>query len=603
MTIVRDHRSVHPTEGIKPVDMGVTNRSQAAAFSLGVLGGYVNSILTKRLKTHFTWWTDQSNGANPDSPVRILFHTSPNVFGFQGDTTYVRMRLVLAPGRYDAATLPSPRLDVVVTNVTESRTVSVAPPTLYNNYRDDNIGPEGFRAYDLDIPLDSVGAGGRDSTFSLQLTTHDQCQVVSLTLFEVTRQGLDPAADIVVEGNQWYVGGRVYDGDLVELWAAMARAYDRQGSVLVAWAPMTSTYGAALVADSYVNVFPMSLISPYSAYDPDAPGFWAWPEKHGTLTSNNFGVVLWVAVDATSTATGQVQFVTYYGVIGTIDIQPYATASIVYQALQVTWPNSPAAIAALKIDVLGRVDITSPNIKIYGLGVYEQEALDPRSIPGLAVWLAADRLVGLADGDPVASWLDASGQANHFAQATGGSKPTYKSGILSGKPVVRFDGTADFMSCADSASYKADKLTVFVVVKRTGSNADNVVICYPHAGTHTSPFFRWAIDAQPTALSLPLDSSSYAPAADTTLWRVWSYATWTRGFYRDGYVQGFGTSSHSVTYPTAVGLYLGADVAGGETFAGDIAEILIFARDLTEAEQWSIGEMLSQKYGLQRGPT
>jgi hypothetical protein len=34
---------------------------------------------------------------------------------------------------------------------------------------------------------------------------------------------------------------------------------------------------------------------------------------------------------------------------------------------------------------------------------------EPGAIPGLTLWLRADGLTGLADGDPVATWPDASG--------------------------------------------------------------------------------------------------------------------------------------------------------------------------------------------------
>ena len=43
---------------------------------------------------------------------------------------------------------------------------------------------------------------------------------------------------------------------------------------------------------------------------------------------------------------------------------------------------------------------------------------------GLALWLKADAITGLADGDPVASWADSSGNSHTATQATSGSRPT-----------------------------------------------------------------------------------------------------------------------------------------------------------------------------------
>lgn len=57
----------------------------------------------------------------------------------------------------------------------------------------------------------------------------------------------------------------------------------------------------------------------------------------------------------------------------------------------------------------------------------------------------AHSIVGLNDGDAVAQWDDSSGNAKHLTQGTAGSRPTYKTNILNGHPVVRFDGSADHL--------------------------------------------------------------------------------------------------------------------------------------------------------------
>lgn len=69
----------------------------------------------------------------------------------------------------------------------------------------------------------------------------------------------------------------------------------------------------------------------------------------------------------------------------------------------------------------------------------------PLHISGLRLWLDASRITGLADGDPVGQWNDLSGNGNHATQTTAAKKPLYKTGILNGKPVVRFDGTDDLL--------------------------------------------------------------------------------------------------------------------------------------------------------------
>lgn len=70
-------------------------------------------------------------------------------------------------------------------------------------------------------------------------------------------------------------------------------------------------------------------------------------------------------------------------------------------------------------------------------------AFTPSSVGTLALWLDASQITGLADAAAVSSWSDLSGNGKHAVQATAAAKPTYKTAIQNGRPVVRFDGTSD----------------------------------------------------------------------------------------------------------------------------------------------------------------
>src|SRR5262245_19031906 len=69
----------------------------------------------------------------------------------------------------------------------------------------------------------------------------------------------------------------------------------------------------------------------------------------------------------------------------------------------------------------------------------------PSVLPGLKAWYDATTIAGLSDGSAVAQWNDISGNANHLTQATGSKQPLYKTGIVKGLPIVRFDGVDDFL--------------------------------------------------------------------------------------------------------------------------------------------------------------
>jgi len=53
------------------------------------------------------------------------------------------------------------------------------------------------------------------------------------------------------------------------------------------------------------------------------------------------------------------------------------------------------------------------------------------------------RDLSLSDGDPVSTWPDSSGNGNDLTAA---SAPTYRTGFISGNPVVKFDGVNDLLN-------------------------------------------------------------------------------------------------------------------------------------------------------------
>jgi hypothetical protein len=106
----------------------------------------------------------------------------------------------------------------------------------------------------------------------------------------------------------------------------------------------------------------------------------------------------------------------------------------------------------------------------------------PTDIAGCKLWLAADGTLwqdsarttpATADGDPVGAWDDASGGGNHATQATAGFRPLLKTAIVNSKPVIRFDGTDDFLSAAIAAD--ASVTAFFVAKKNSGASASRAV--------------------------------------------------------------------------------------------------------------------------------
>jgi lysophospholipase L1-like esterase len=86
---------------------------------------------------------------------------------------------------------------------------------------------------------------------------------------------------------------------------------------------------------------------------------------------------------------------------------------------------------------------------------------------GLQLWAEAD-VPALNDGDPVTTWTDQSGLANHPLGA-GGTRPTYKAAVLAGRPVLRF--TAGGGSVLDIAAFAVAQPATHYIVARASAAA------------------------------------------------------------------------------------------------------------------------------------
>lgn len=102
--------------------------------------------------------------------------------------------------------------------------------------------------------------------------------------------------------------------------------------------------------------------------------------------------------------------------------------------------------------------------------------VDPRSEPGLGLWADASRL-SLANLDPVATWTDLSGNANHGTQATGGNQPVFETNVQNSLPGVHFTAASShFLTVGNAVSIQfGEQWTVFFVWK-AASNARQTIL-------------------------------------------------------------------------------------------------------------------------------
>lgn len=190
------------------------------------------------------------------------------------------------------------------------------------------------------------------------------------------------------------------------------------------------------------------------------------------------------------------------------------------------------------------------------------------------------------NGESIATWTDKSGNNRN---ATTGSAPTYITNVLNGKPVIRFSSSQYLTHNGYSPGNVA---MTYILVERnlTGSQG-------------AAPISWGATSARSSGIILQNNSGmqpfSNAQLFTNTTGRCWIYRQNNIGSGDDGVVNG--TSLTPIDNPTGNinGPFdIGRRNVSAIYCAGDIAEIIVYNRAITNVELTALVGYLFQKYGL-----
>lgn len=224
--------------------------------------------------------------------------------------------------------------------------------------------------------------------------------------------------------------------------------------------------------------------------------------------------------------------------------------------------------------------------------------IDPRCLPGLFAWYAADQLNGFgaalpADAAAVGQWNDLSGNAKHLVQGTGANQPIFKVNIIAGQPVVRYVDATDTMTVATAGAIPRP-ITVIGVFKN--SEADDALL--NKIATFNAGRIGLALDWLTANAFVAVDdnaaSATSGVAGDTTLFHVSSFVASPSGTSSRVCVDGihiFPAGAAGTNTDSNVDVC----VAG---FIGDVAEVMIFTRDLGPSMLFNLEQALVAKYAL-----
>ena len=263
---------------------------------------------------------------------------------------------------------------------------------------------------------------------------------------------------------------------------------------------------------------------------------------------------------------------------------------------------SPTVALGAELDIAPGLLTLSPTIHSPTITV---EFSLPSITGTILQWCEARLLTGLSDGDAVTTFTDQSGLGNHWSQSTSGSKPIFKTGGPNGHPVLRFDGTDDYLTLASDILSGETEGEVFLVVKIDNDpgasgvdglwkmDGDGTNAChYPFNG-NGEIYEAWGSTAR--------KATAVNPTPALTSFRLYNVSSKASEYKirLDG-TEIYTTATNTFSSMTGSHRNLGRSVGlfGNAYLDGDIAAIVIVDTVLSGTDRDTIEATLGSTYGL-----
>lgn len=236
--------------------------------------------------------------------------------------------------------------------------------------------------------------------------------------------------------------------------------------------------------------------------------------------------------------------------------------------------------------------------------------LIPTQIPNCVGWIdpsdtSTDNIT--SSGGLVSSIDNKANSQNQFVQATSAAQPQTGVSTMAGRNVLTFDGSSDYLSCnaLSSAFTGTDAaVSVLAVYKPNALSFSPTIFCAANSANTTTLFTHdnstnnlfkvqkndntsASVSATTTTAPISVPVMLSMSCAGTTL-KAWKNGT---SFYN-------GTFDVGATTLNTFAIGVRPTSAISNYFNGDIAEVIIYNRALSDAEVASIQKYLANKWGI-----
>lgn len=220
------------------------------------------------------------------------------------------------------------------------------------------------------------------------------------------------------------------------------------------------------------------------------------------------------------------------------------------------------------------------------------------------VWLKADEITGLSNGDDVLTWTDASGNSHTFTAPSSTFSPVYQTSVINGLPVVRFNKSNSRIRRNTLSAFPTSAVTAIYVNSNTDSG--DGVISYASSGS-TNDFLLFRSDnlnlfrGTNIASGVSFNDGAFhitnaqwqSSDGGVSVWKDGSRDFNTTGFRTGTFFTSGGTLAIAGEQDAIDGSY-----DAGQAHAGDFSEVIIFDTFLNTAQNIIVSNYLAAKYAL-----
>ncbi len=234
------------------------------------------------------------------------------------------------------------------------------------------------------------------------------------------------------------------------------------------------------------------------------------------------------------------------------------------------------------------------------------------AVDSLILWLKPDAGVTKDAAGLVSSWTDASGHGENATQTSAPNQPLAVAGAIHGQPVIRFDGNSSYLRLPPGFSDFTQGATALVMTTPTvlnpwerifelanGPSVDSIVFC--RSSSSDDLLFQCVNGNGNLVTNITSGDGTITLGTPQLLEFSQNPNSGTGTLFKNGRTL-ISQSAGPFANVERMSNFVGYSNFNSGLFAGDIAEIVLFNRTLTDAERQAWENYLNAKYQFNPPP-